>query len=101
MHLVTKAAEYLAISVRQQSEQNLKRLQEKIKDMQALQAEAKEENRIEQSRQHNTIRELELKLNDAIRNERITEERCNYLTQERTRIEAQATERYNREHDTN
>ena len=66
-----------------------------------MQAEAKEEHRLEQSRQHHTIRDLELKLNDAIRNERITEERCNYLTQERARIEAQATERYNREHDSN
>ena len=89
------------MSVRQQSEQNLKRLQEKIKDVQALQAEAKEEHRVEQSRQRDAMRDLELKLNDAVRNERILEERCNYLAQERTRIEVQATERYNREHETN
>ncbi len=43
--LISKATEYMQISAKQQSEQTLKIVQEKLKDLQILHTDSKEENR--------------------------------------------------------
>ena len=53
----------------------------------------KEDHRFEKDRLTSRLREVDLKLNDAVRNERVLEDRLKLLGDERARMEASFTEK--------
>jgi hypothetical protein len=68
-------------------------LQEKLSDTERSILTLKDDHRQEKERLSSKLREVELKLNEAVRTDRILEDRLKLLTDEKTRMEASLNEK--------
>jgi len=91
--LLAKATDYLFISSRKEQDLASKRLQDRLSDLEAEKRALKDEACQERERLLITLREVEDKRNDALKSEKVLEERLRQALAERERTEKASAEK--------
>ena len=91
--MLAKATDYLFISSRKEQDLASKRLQDRLSDLEAEKRALKDEACQERERLLITLREVEDKRNDALKSEKVLEERLRQALAERERTEKVSAEK--------
>ena len=92
--LVCKAADFMNITSRKEADGTLKKLRERAEELEKEKSEQKIEFLNEKRSLQEKLYELEIEKNQAIRNERLLEERLKYLQEDKDKQEKLITERF-------
>ena len=85
--MVSKAADFLTMSTKKESDITLRKLKERVDELEKDKVEKKLEFANEKRILEQKLYELEASKNQAIRNEKLLEERLKYQTEERDKSE--------------
>lgn len=92
--LIVKAADFLSITSRKESDVTLKKLQEKVEDLERARVEAKQEFMAEKGKLEDRLYLLETEKNSSIRNEKLLEERLKYSVEDKEKGEKALQEKW-------
>lgn len=81
--MVAKAADFLTITSRKETDLNLKRLRERLNEVEKEKSEIKQEYQNEKRALEQKLYDYEIEKNNSRRNEKLLEERMKYLSEDK------------------
>ena len=92
--LISKAADFLTISSKKESDVTLKKLRERVEDLEKEKSQIKQDAMNEKKILESKIVEFEIDKNNSVRNEKLLEERMKYLLEDKEKLEKSLNDKW-------
>lgn len=97
--LICRAADFLTITSKKEVDVNLKKLKERVEELEREKSNMKSEFQTDKRALETKIYELEQEKNNSIRNEKLMEERMKYVQEDREKQEKSTNEKWKKKLD--